>query len=71
MDAQTANDLTQVIREVGHLKIKFAALEQILANERPSLYASYLQGFESLRTAKAHETFLVSLDNLTKRLQAA
>lgn len=40
MDEQTAKDITQAIRDVGELKLKFIALEQILASERPALYVS-------------------------------
>lgn len=70
MNKQTAAELTRTVADTGDLKLRLTALENVLQFQAPELFAVYAKEIENLRTSKAHQMFLVSLQSLQRKLEA-
>jgi hypothetical protein len=70
MNTQTAADITRAIADVGDLKLRLTALENVLQVREPELFAAYAAEIANLRSSKAHQIFEISLQGLQKRLES-
>lgn len=70
MNKQSARDLVQAVADAADARTRLTALERVLELQHPALYAAFLRELENLRSSKAHDMLLVSLENLQRRLES-
>jgi hypothetical protein len=70
MDTQAAKEIAGAIGDIADLKLRLTALDRVLEQQQPSLYAAYQRELENLRNSKAHQMLQASLGSLQRRLES-
>jgi hypothetical protein len=70
VNIRTAQDIAQAILDVADARTRITALERVLEEQQPALYAAFQRELENLRNSKAHDSFLESVQNLQRRLES-
>lgn len=70
MDSQSADDLTLAVGQVQVLKLRLAALENVLRERDPALLDAWKLETSNLSSEISHQYLPLSLENLKKRLEA-
>lgn len=70
MDRQTAETIANAVADIADIKLRLTALETVLEQQQPSLYAEYLPMLTNLRKSTAHQWLMEGLASLGKNLQS-